>query len=411
MARWLTRFLAAVNGLVLAYAFVAAVNYRAEIRWGVEEFNEHYTPWLPYSYDATSTWGAWWMYVALTGFFWATRDWLLGKNPSESGYEDPSYTQFSLAQRAGLPERLSRLLWLLCINGTLLAVVGILQHLEGTRKLLWLVEPVYGEAGFHFGPFTYRGNAAQYFNLLWPVSLAFWWTLFRASQHLERVPMRVGDHPHWVLLPCVLVQIAGPIISGSHGGGVITLGLATGALLVLLAANWRASLAVRLGTLAPCLLAVGLAGYLGWSQYESGLVQAFADDLRDREEILEIYNRAPFIAVEHPLFGTGPGTFADVYSLYRSRVPAAYAHNDWLQTRITFGWLGFGLVLAMLAVPFLRWWIRDGIECRWDLILMVWLALAGCLFHARFDFPFQVYAVLHLFLTLGCLCCCAARKP
>jgi len=406
-ARWLTRSLAALNAIVLVYTLVAALNHRAEIRSGVQEFNEHYVQWLPFSYDASSTWGTFWLYLALTGCFWATRDWLLGKTPLESGYEDPTYTQFLVAQRAGLPERLSRLLWLLCLNATVLGVVGILQRLEGTEKLLWLVQPRYGNAGFHFGPFTYRGNAAQYFNLLWPVSLAFWWTLFRASQNLQRVPVRVGDHPHWLLLPCVLIQIACPIISASHGGGVVALGLATGALGVLMVANWRASLAVRLGTLAPFVLAVSLAGYLGWNQYQAGLVNAFADDLGDR---VEIYNNARLIAVDHPMFGTGPGTFADVYSLYRSRVAAAYAHNDWLETQITFGWIGLAVVLAMLVHPFVRWWIRDGIECRWDLIAMIWLALAGCLFHARFDFPFQIYALLHLFLMLCCIGCCVARK-
>ena len=31
-----------------------------------------------------------------------------------------------------------------------------------------------------FGPYAYRANASQYFNLLWPVCLGFWWTLNRS---------------------------------------------------------------------------------------------------------------------------------------------------------------------------------------------------------------------------------------
>jgi hypothetical protein len=64
----------------------------------------------------------------------------------------------------------------------------------------------------------------------------------------------------------------------------------------------------------------------------------------------------------------------------------------------------------MLALVPARWWIRDGIGCRWDLIAVVWLALAGCLFHARYDFPLQVYSVLHLFLLLTCISSCLARR-
>jgi len=410
VARWLSRSLAALNFLLLGYTLVSAINYRGEIVNGVQEFNDRYVPWLPFSYDSSSTWSAFWMYLGLTGFFWATRDWLLGKSDRERSYDDHADVSVLPLTISGLPERLSRLLWVLCLNGTLLAAVSIVQRLDGTDKLLWLVLPRYGDASFHFGPFTYRGNAAQYFNLLWPVTMAFWWTLFRSAQSREHAPTRIGGNPHWVLLPCVLVQIACPIISGSRGGSVIALVVATGALLVLVIANWRASLAVRIGILVPLVAALGLVGYLGWNQYKAGMVNAFTDDLGDR---LEIYQNARLMSVQHPLFGTGPGTFADVYSLYRADitdVSAAYAHNDWLQTKITFGWVGFAIVLLMLVHPFVRWWIPEGIPCRWDVITMFWLAMAGCLFHARYDFPFQILSTLHLFLLYCCICVCVARK-
>lgn len=409
-ARCLIRSLAILTLLLLAYILVSALNYRSRFENGVQVFNEASVAWLPFSYDASATWRLFWIYLGLAGFFWATRDWLLGKTARESGEEEETFTQFVLAQRTGLPERLSRVLWILCLNGTLLGVVSIIQRLDGTEKLLWLIEPRHGTPAFHFGPFTYRGNGAQYFNLLWPVALAFWWTLFRAGQTSDRVPVRIGDHPHWVLLPCVLILIACPVISLSHGGAVVTLCVAVGALGVFLAVNWRNSLRVRAAMLTPFVLAVGLVTYLGWNQYQQGLTNAFADDLGDR---LEIYQNAQQIAVDHPLYGTGPGTFAAMYQLYRPTLDAAeaaYAHNDWLQTRITFGWIGLGIVLAMLAHVVARWWIRDGIETRWDLVAILWLALAGCLFHARFDFPLQVYSVLLLFLLLCSIACCVSRK-
>lgn len=409
-ARWLTRSLAVLTLLMLVFTAVSAVNWRSRFAGGEQVFNDRTLSWLPFSYDAPATWNRFWICLGLAGFFWSLRDWLLGKTTRETYEESDVADDLPLRFRSGLPDRLALLLWTLCVNGTALGAVSILQRLDGTDKLLWLIRPRFGEGEFHFGPFPYRGNGAQYFNLLWPVAMAFWWMLFRHNQARAGVPVRVGDNPHWVLMPCVLLLIACPLISSSRGGGVVTLCLAVGALGVLVVVNWGVSFRVRLGMLAPFLAAIAMVGYLGWNQYRAGLTQAFADDLGDR---IQIAQNARGMALESPLFGTGPGTFGSVYKLYRVSVDhaeAAYAHNDWLETRITYGWFGHTLVLLMLLPPFLRWWIRDGIAGPWDMVAMIWLAMGGCLFHARFDFPFQVYSVALMFLTLAGVCVCLARR-
>lgn len=408
-ARWLTRSLATGTIIVVGYCLVSALNERATYRDGIQTFNDHFLVWLPHSYDADASWASFWRYLGLAGFFWAARDWLLGKSPREREPEEPLLAP--QLPPAPLPDRLARLLWVLCLNGAALGVVCILQRLDGTDRLLWLMPSRAGGPDFHFGPFNYRGNGAQYFNLLWPVSLAFWWTLFRASQAGLRAGTRIGGEPHLVLLPCALVQAACPVISASHGGAVIAAVQAIAALGVLLVANWRSRPTIRVAMLTPFAVGVGVAAYLGWNQFQVGFLNAFQDDLGDR---VEIYQHAHQMAVDHPLFGTGPGTFPAMYQLYRSGDPAdaaAYAHDDWLQTVITFGWMGAAFVLLLLLHPFLRWWARDGIQSRGDLVVMIWVALVGALFHARFDFPFQIYAVLQLFLLLSCITCCVGRKP
>jgi hypothetical protein len=409
-ARWLTRSLAALSLLVLAYCLVGALNARSTFVNGTQVFNDQSLLWLPHSYSGDRTWAVFWQLLGLGCFFWALRDWLLGKSVNEYVDQKDLFAELAPTVPPPLPTRLSRLLWVLCINGTLLGVVSILQRQDGTDKLLWFAEPRWGGPDFHFGPFNYRGNGAQYFNLLWPVSLAFWWTMFRARRASRSGDARIGGDPHLVLLPLVLVQLACPIISASHGGAAITLALAIGALGFLAAANWRAAWRTRLVLIVPFVLGLGLVAYLGWGQYKAGLAKAFYDDLGDR---IEIYRNARQIAVEHPLFGTGPGSFPDVYQLYRTSAAqdwAAYAHNDWLETIITYGWIGFGLLMLMLAHTLVRWWIPDGIACRSDLAGMIWLAMAGCLFHARFDFPLQVYSVLLLFLSWCAISCCISRR-
>jgi hypothetical protein len=426
-ARWLTRSLAGLTGFILVYNLVSAVNARSRFDDEVQTFYDNCILWLPHSYNAPATWEAFWRNLGLAGFFWALRDWLLGRTEEEGGLGQPVPSWWGFGFSAELPCRMSRLLWILCLNGALLGIVSILQRLDGTDRLLWLVTPRFGAADFHFGPFPYRGNGAQYFNLLWPVCLAFWWTLFRDRQARDSGASRVGDHPHWALLPTVLVLAACPVISASHGGAVVALVEAAGVLAVFLVVHWRTSLPARLAMMAPFLGAVALAVWLGWSEFAGaivsaprdsvrerlrvGLVHAFEDDLGER---LEIYRNAATIAHDQPWFGIGPGAFPAVYRLYRAKASqpeAAYAHNDWLQLRLAFGRVGFAAILLLLAHPFLRWWVRDGIPCRWDLVALPWIALGGCLLHAYFDFPMQIYCLRLLFLTLCCLCICVARRP
>lgn len=426
-ARWLTRSLAGLTVFILLYILVSALNARSRFDHDVQIFYDNYIAWLPHSYDATATWHSFAMNLGLAAFFWALRDWLLGRTEEERGADPSVPLPWGFGFSVELPRRVSWLLWILCVNGMAVGIVSILQRLDGTDRLLWLVTPRFGAADFHFGPFPYRGNGAQYFNLLWPVCLAFWWTQVRDRRGLGANGARVGDHPHWALLPAVLVLASCPVISASQGGVIVALIEAILVLAVFLIVNWRVSISARLAMLAPFLGAVGLAAWLGWGQIASalaggpqdsfrqrlraGLVQAFEDDLGER---LEIYRNAIHIARDQPALGIGAGAFPAVYQLYRANATepeAAYAHNDWLQLRIGLGWIGFGATLLMLAHPFVRWWVRDGIPCRWDLVALIWIALGGCLLHAHFDFPVQIYALRLLLLTLSCISFCLARRP
>ena len=167
---------------------------------------------------------------------------------------------------------------------------------------------------------------------------------------------------------------------------------------------------MQLGIVLALGATLGLAAYLGWEQLEKRLTQVFSGDLSGRGEI---YRNAEQMARDFPMFGTGPGTFPWVYHLYRVDAQAewaAYAHNDWLETRITFGWVGFVPILVILAIVLFRWFGAGGIPAHWLFVSMLWLALAGCLLHARFDFPFQIYSTLALFLLLCAALFCLSKK-
>jgi O-antigen ligase len=109
------------------------------------------------------------------------------------------------------------------------------------------------------------------------------------------------------------------------------------------------------------------------------------------------------MAKDFPWFGSGPGTFGALFQVYRHDARLrrqSYAHNDWLETQVTFGRLGSGLVFAGLALAVLPPLVRRGVRLRGAFPGLVATAFAGCLVHARFDYPFQVHSIAFAFLVL-----------
>ncbi len=411
----LTRALGVLTLAILGYCFISALNARSE--WEPQTNSFDYfscIAWLPHSYDRTGTWQSFWNYSALACVFWALHDWLLGLTPAEEqsrrsverGITSPFRTPVFI------PARLRRLLWILSINGALLGLEGIAQRLSGTNKLLWLAPThINRDAIDQFGPYAYRSNAAQYFNLLWPVTLAFWWTLHRGDGF-----RRLRHHG---LLVCATIMAACPVIATTRGGALVTGGLIVGSAAFLLLSSilfrsgqkrsLRAN-GVTFGLLCAFFVCAAWLGiHFGWSNLQLRMIEINQDYVA-REDT---YQTARQIARDYQLFGTGPGTFNPLFQLYRSS-PEEYwpaqLHNDWLETRITWGWLGSAMIAAALLIVIGRWFVGGGIHGGRRFVGIVWLALLGCLIHARFDFPFQIYSIVLLFVVICAMLFALSRR-
>ena len=262
-----------------------------------------------------------------------------------------------------------------------------------------MVRHLASEAETQFGPFAYRSNAAQYLNLIWPVTLGFWWWLQRTGTR--------GAARYWLLV-CAAIMAACPVISTSRAGALTSFALLVVAVGIMISGRRTDGLA-KLAVLGVFGLALAVGAYLGWQSLNPRLVE-LGEGYRVREMM---YKTARLIADENPVFGTGPGTFEHVFQLYRQSLDEywpAQLHNDWLELLLSFGWVGFSLILLALIVAVAHLFAPAPIPAssrfRWTLVL----ALAGCLLQARWDYPFRVYSVTWLFLLFCAIATGVGRR-
>ncbi len=373
----LPAFFFAANLLVLLYIVAALLNARATFSPATQTFayRQGVLSWLPTTYDRDRTRQLLLNALGFFSFFWSLRYWL-DREPVDSSRDSP------------LPRRLKLALWIFSINGFLLSLQGLFQRFSGSAKLLWIRPSFWNLPDACFGPFSYRGNAADFLNLVWPVSLGFWYALAR-----QRGSRTLGnkDGPELLLVPLSLVACVASFATLSRGGAVVAASMLLIFLALVLRGKASRTLKISAGlTLAAAvLLVVSVSGQALVTRFRAG----FSDNLSGRTEI---YQNARAIADDFRWFGAGPGSFSAIYGLYRPNPGqewAAFAHDDWLETRITFGRIGFGLVLINLAL--LAFWTLSS-RRQWIsnfLSVSMILALLGCLLHAKRDLPFQTYGV------------------
>jgi O-antigen ligase len=178
---------------------------------------------------------------------------------------------------------------------------------------------------------------------------------------------------------------------------------------ILVMAQWRSHWAAKALILILLAAVVGGGALLGWDTLAPRM-EMINQGYQDREGL---YLAGRYMARDNALFGTGPGTFGSLYQLYRRHETdewLAYMHNDWLETIITFGWVGAIPIFLALLLVFSHWFGGGGIYGDKYFVMLLWVSLVGCVAHACFDFPFQIHSVLALFLTLAAILSCLSRR-
>ncbi|WP_214096254.1 O-antigen ligase family protein [Candidatus Methylacidithermus pantelleriae] len=299
-------------------------------------------------------------------------------------------------------ERERLVLWMAVVGGVV-SLVGIGGRLFRDPFLVWLWRR--NEIGTEFGFFRYHGAAGAFLNVVWPPCFA------QLLRHLGKPGGWLG-RAFW---SCTwLILVVGLLVNASMGSLVIAAVLWMGWGLYPIIARLCQCHGERLilgrgfswivyGASLGLVLGIGLLvspgiGDLAWKRHQSlwdpGRVAAWRACL--------------FLVRKAGLWGFGPGTFEAVFGLIKfGRLGSLAgfrwetAHEDYLQTIIEWGWVGFIVWVVWYAGGLVGWvhrFLRSGSKVCWGIIL----SLFGVSIHAFFDFPFQIPAIqLYIALLLG----------
>lgn len=282
--------------------------------------------------------------------------------------------------------------WFLISLGFLVSIFGILQHLTFNGKLYWFREMRYG--GIPFGPYVNRNHFAGLVELLIPVGMA---PLVLGKVQRERLALVVL----FALLP-----IGALFLSASRGGIIAFLVEMSllGLFVVLRKSSGRRALVGG----SVLLLALLLVSWLG--------VQATLDRFASLQPLEASKSKRVAMAadawrifLDHPVAGTGLGTFETVFPAYDSLFDGkivTHAHNDFVEALADtgiLGGLGSAWFLLLLVLRGFRRSLRPENSASAALQAGAFLGCVGFLVHCTVDFNLHIPSNALLFFLLALL--------
>ncbi len=293
-----------------------------------------------------------------------------------------------------------RIWWTIASTGIALVLFGLVQS-ASSRPLIFSVTE---DANVpFFATYYYHGNAGAYINLVLPLVAGL------AALTLRNAAARL--RPIWA--PGFFICAAGAFVNVSRTGMVIT------ALLCASLLAWQFDRSSR-GTLLPprklraaygaimIVALVCLVAFAGWERPAKKWALLESQLNSDNKRLISTQVCLKMIPTAS-WHGFGPGTFMLAFPHYTNAFGDAiagiwkYAHDDYLQTIIEWGWLGampwailfFGAIFKLFSN-----WRKARRSSTSDPVLLFTsgLALAGVALHALVDFPLQI-ASLQLYVV------------
>ena len=261
----------------------------------------------------------------------------------------------------------------------------IIQGFLAPPDLLYGVVKTHGTG---FGSFTNRNHYTGLMEMLMPFGLV--------------ISISLSVPPSLRLLSSFgsLVMLASIFASGSRGGILAVII----ALIVFVFYYWRherTSMAVRT-TIVAAVLSLVFIGFFSYERVASRSVMEATDSIR-----LQIARDSLRLVADHPLLGSGLGTFTAVYPQVRTfpiNLFVNAAHNDYVQLTVETGLLGMLCAAAFLFLVFQNALQRIQRARQSWFSAVTLAAMIGCialLVHSLFDFNLEIPANAATFAFLA----------
>lgn len=294
------------------------------------------------------------------------------------------------------------LLSVVVINGTLLALVAILQKVTNAREVLWFYKVRFS---YFVGTIIYKNQAGAFFYLLLALCAALvWWHAQRSFRQMKKTS------PAPVYGFCAVILGMTVLLSYSKGAILLMLGYLTIGGLGFLAWSIFGS-HHSINRRKTIIIAVALAGFVAISGNFLRIDQPIARVqamLEKGDEDHSVKSRQTAAAATWDMAraniwtGWGAGSFEHYFPVFQQHYPTLgsrykrpllwrYAHNDYLQSLSAFGVIG----LCFPAAIFL-WWAYQLAKVQVFKRPALLLALGGLLMlmvHSWIDFQMHNPAV------------------
>lgn len=308
-------------------------------------------------------------------------------------------------------KEMNRIVLGVVVIGFGVALFAIFQRYAWNGRMFWVREV--RDDGAVFGPFVNRNHFAGYMEMLIPLSIGYTVAAFagapvRGETAWRRLIDRLTSeraNKLALLLFMTLVMSVSLVLTLSRAGIVSFL-----AAVILIGMVLVFGRATQKWLLLPGILFTVLLISLAWfglgpiiERYQTLL--HLPDDASMQGRI-EVWRDTAKLVSDHPLMGSGPGTFGAVFPGYKTRpdkVTYEHAHNDYIQLLAETGGVGVGLAAGMLGIGvgfILAGWRRRRSPWAKGLLMGIVTGLVAMLIHGLSDFNFHIPANAVLFVVL-----------
>lgn len=376
--------------------------------WHIYELENQPAPHLPGSADRNEAWDRLSYLFPCLGLVWVTRQ--------------------TVIQR---PEFMGEVAATLFWTGVAVASLGLLQQWTEAEGIFWMESFKFHGRSLFFGTYRSPGIASAYLNLSLAMGLScMLGALQKSSGNRTQWSEQNAEYQKKPTVVWAILRVLGVVVifsavmsAGSKAGmafGILTLLVwslmnrkaimrALSGSVNLFSGNRRLERNILIGLLAVIsvlgVLSVAGTTWVRWQSAQEGDFSTLSGRGAANAIQFEMLQDSEWGAL-----GYGPGSFYPLFHYYAKGELGygvhVYAHNDFLQTLIEWGWLG-GAAMALLVFGAVFFLIRELFfykdrhgKSRIFYFRSALIAMLVMLLHANVDFPFQIESIAVTFAVL-----------